>query len=302
MPEILIVGPGAMGRLHAALLARAGADVALLDHRPDRAARLADDGIVLRTDAGDERVAVPCSARPEDFTPSRFIVLFVKAYATETATRFAFPASDAETVWVTLQNGLGNVEAIHHVAEGVSVIAGVTASGAHLLPDDAVRVVAIQTATFGPLPPATDTSAQSLADAFTPAGLPCEVVSDPWPAIWRKLIVNAAINPIAALTARRNGELLDVPWLRRLSAAVAREVHAVALARGIDLSGTDPVAAVEDVCRATAANRCSMLQDFEAGRPTEIEQLNGAVVALAPPGTPAPLCAALTTLVECAAP
>jgi 2-dehydropantoate 2-reductase len=177
----------------------------------------------------------------------------------------------------------------------------VTASGAHVLPDDAVRVVAVLPATFGPLPPATDALARAFAEVLIPAGLPCEVVADPWPAIWRKLIINAAINPIAALTGRPNGDLIEVPWLRRLSAAVAREVHAVALARGIDLAGDDPVALVEWACTVTATNHCSMLQDFEAGRPTEIDQLNGAVVALAPPSTPAPLCAALATLVKCAA-
>ena len=302
MPEILIVGPGAMGRLHAALLARAGADVALLDHRPDRAARLSAEGIVLRSDAGDERIAVRCSARPEDFAPSRFIPLFTKAYATEAATRFALPASGSDTVWVSLQNGLGNVEAIQRAAGDVPIVAGITASGAHLLADDIVRVVAVLPATFGALPPATDAMAHGFAEMLVPAGLPCEVVADPWPAIWRKLIINAAINPLAALTARRNGELLEVLWLRRLATAVAREVHTVALARGIDLDGIDPVALVEWACTVTAANRCSMLQDFDAGRPTEIDQLNGAVVALAPPSTPAPLCAALTTLVKCAAP
>lgn len=301
VPDVLIVGPGAMGQMHAAFLARAGADVALLDYRPDRAAHLAETGVVLRTDEGDERISVPCSARPEDFAPSRFTVLFVKAYATEHAARFALAAAGRDTVWVTLQNGLGNVEAIRRIAGEVPILAGVTASGAHLLPDGAVRVVAVQPATCGPVEPPTPAMARALWEVLSTAGLPCDVVADPWPAIWRKLIVNAAINPIAALTARLNGELLDIPWLRGLAAAVAREVHGVAMARGIDLSDLDPVALVEDVCRATAANRCSMLQDFEAGRPTEIDHLNGAVAALAPPGSPAPLCAALTTLVKCAA-
>lgn len=302
MPEVLIVGPGAMGQMHAAWLARGGVDVALLDHRPERAARLSEKGILLRTDDGDERVAVPCSARAGDFAPSRFIVIFAKAYATEDAARSALPASGPDAIWVTLQNGLGNVEALQRAAGESPVLAGVTGSGAHVLPDGAVRVVAVLPATVGPIAPGTEAMASDFAGVLMRASMPCDAVADPWPAIWRKLIINAAINPIAALTARRNGELVEIPWLRRLSAAVAREAHAVALARGIDLADLDPAAVVEDVCRATAANRCSMLQDFDAGRPTEIDQLNGAVASLAPPDAPAPLCAALATLVKCAAP
>lgn len=294
-----MVGPGAMGQMHAALLRRAGVDAALLHRDRERAAALNSEGVRLVGAVGERTVAVRCTADAEALGPADFIVIFTKAYDTEAAARAALPAADAETIWVTLQNGLGNVEAIRGVAGAVQLLCGVTASGAHILPDGAVNVVAVGEAVIGPVAPATMEQASGFCELLERAGMPSRAVADPWPAVWRKLAINAAINPLAALAGRRNGELLELPWLGRLAFEVAREVGRVAAARGIDLGG-EPAALVEQVCRATAANRCSMLQDLEAGRRTEIDQICGAVAALAPPESRARLCEALVALVKCA--
>jgi 2-dehydropantoate 2-reductase len=120
--------------------------------------------------------------------------------------------------------------------------------------------------------------AEEVAALLTGAGLPATVTDDVEAALWRKAIVNAAINPLGARTRRRNGELLELPALRTLLGRVAREAHGAALAAGIALREVDPVALVEEVCRRTATNQCSMLQDVLAGRRTEIEQINGEIV------------------------
>ncbi|PKO20510.1 MAG: hypothetical protein CVU38_19720 [Chloroflexi bacterium HGW-Chloroflexi-1] len=97
--------------------------------------------------------------------------------------------------------------------------------------------------------------------------------------LWGKAVVNAAINPLTALWRVPNGELLASADRRALLAALAKEAAAVAVARGVVLPYPDPVARVEEVCRATAANHSSMLQDVERGRPTEIDSINGVIVA-----------------------
>ncbi|MCX7598239.1 MAG: 2-dehydropantoate 2-reductase [Armatimonadetes bacterium] len=294
---MLVVGPGAMGQMHAALLRRNGVDVALLHRDEERAAALNDTGVRLVGAAGDTTVAVPCLAEAAALGPAHFIVIFTKAYDTEAAARTAVPAATPETVWVTLQNGLGNVEAVRAAVGDVFLLCGVTASGAHIWPDGAVNVVAVGEAVVGPVASATMQQARAFCELLEQADMPCRAVDDPWPAVWRKLAINAAINPLAALAGRRNGELMEVPWLRWLAFRVAREVGRVAAAQGVDL-GCDPASLVEEVCRATAANRCSMLQDLEAGRPTEIDQICGAVAALAPSDAPARLCEALVVLVK----
>lgn len=299
MARVVVVGPGAMGCLHAALLARAGVDVALLDHRPDRARRLADQGLVLWHAERAQRVRVAVTADPSAVAPGRFLVLMVKAYDTAAAAEHALPAASESAVWVTLQNGLGNVEALARVVPGSPVLAGVTTSGANLRDEGQVNVAALGSTVVGPIETARVGDAEEFAGLWREAGLEVTVTADPWPAIWRKLIVNAAINPVASLAGRPNGEVMTVPSLRRLAFGVAREVAAVARAEGVDVGELgDPTALVEQVCELTALNRCSMLQDLEAGRRTEIEHINGEMARRAGPGAPAPLCEALTTLVR----
>ena len=97
--------------------------------------------------------------------------------------------------------------------------------------------------------------------------------------VWGKLAVNAAINPLTAVLQMPNGEVLSRPSARQLSADLAREVAAVALAMKINLPNTDPVAIAERVAEKTSENHSSMYQDILRGAPTEIDAICGAVVA-----------------------
>jgi 2-dehydropantoate 2-reductase len=117
--------------------------------------------------------------------------------------------------------------------------------------------------------------------------------------VWSKLVINAAINPLTALLNVPNGELLNRPTARQLSAQLAAETAAAAAAQGIELSFADPVAAAEDVARRTAANLSSMLQDVRRGARTEIDAICGAIVKAAhAAGVPAPVNEAMWKLVN----
>jgi 2-dehydropantoate 2-reductase len=96
--------------------------------------------------------------------------------------------------------------------------------------------------------------------------------------IWRKLLINVAINPLTAILDVPNGKLLESPSAVDLMALAVREVEKVAGSRGIKVGFDDPLAHAEDVARRTASNRSSMLQDISRGAPTEIEAICGAVV------------------------
>ena len=297
--DVLVVGPGAMGCLHAALLAEGGARVGLLDHRPERAARIAARGISLERDGAVSEAPIACSAEAGDFHPARIILILVKAWATAEATRHALPAAGEDTLMLTLQNGLGNWERIAQVIPAERVLAGTTSTGATLLDEGVVRLAGMGRTLLGS-PAGRSDRARQAAELLSASGVPAEAVEDVESALWTKAIVNAAINPLTALTRRRNGELLEDEGLRATLALVADEAAAVARACGAEVP-VDMASVVEEVCRQTSTNRSSMLQDMLAGRRTEIDFINGEIARrAAEEDIAAPLCAAMTALVRAA--
>jgi 2-dehydropantoate 2-reductase len=117
------------------------------------------------------------------------------------------------------------------------------------------------------------------AAAFNAAGLASEVVPDIRIPLWQKLLVNVGINALTAIYNCPNGGLLELPDARERLVAAVEEGALVAAAEGVILPG-DPVAVALEVCRTTATNISSMLQDVRRRRLTEIGAINGAIVAM----------------------
>jgi 2-dehydropantoate 2-reductase len=273
--RIGIVGAGAIGLTFAAALARAN-DVIVVARRPAVAELLAREGIAIERDHGVvERVPVRATADPRALGDREAVIVAVKAYATETALVPLQGVLPPNALIASVQNGLGNVETACTALPGTRVIAGSTTQGAIAIADGRVRPVNAGTTIFARDDSAAPSS-DDLAAAFAAAGLDARVVDDVDAVLWRKLVVNAAINPVCALASRPNGAVLTDPDLEALGRALAAEAAAVARAEGADTG--DGWALVEAAARASAANRNSMLQDLEAGRPTEIEAISGAVV------------------------
>lgn len=297
-PRIIIVGPGAMGCGVAALLKERGADVALLDYKPDRAAQIARDGIRVEHQGNVEVSRVPCSAVAQELGIADLVIILVKAYSTAQAIRHAAPCVGPKAAVMTLQNGLGNYEAIaEHIAQD-KVLAGTIVMGCASVGVGHVRISGVGDVTVGS-PFGNDQLAQCVAEALGrlwPA-VHCEANIEA--ALWRKVIANAAVNPLTAITGLPNGALIEDEDLRGTLGAIAREAAEVARATGVEGLDDDPVAAVEEVCRITGENRSSMLQDVQAHRRTEIEQICGEIARRGRAvGVEAPLCQAMTALVK----
>jgi 2-dehydropantoate 2-reductase len=129
-------------------------------------------------------------------------------------------------------------------------------------------------------------------------GMDVTVVDDAWPAVWRKVVTNAAVNPLTALIRRTNAELLADAPASRVADGIAREVARVATASGVRIGEEEAVKQWRAMAALTGANRSSMLQDVEAGRPTEIDAISGAVAREGDSrGVAAPLNQAMTVLV-----
>ncbi len=295
--EVVVVGPGAMGCLHAALLAQGGVRVGLLDHRTDRAERINKQGIIIERDGEQRTIAVPCSADARDFAPARLALIFVKAYDTEAAAQHVRPALDEAASVLTVQNGLGNYERVARIFPEPQVLAGTTTTGATLLGEGRVREAGRGFMQVGS-PFGAERRARDAAALLARAGLDCEHTATVDEVLWAKAIVNAAINPLTALTGLRNGMLVEHEELREMLHAVAEEAAAVARRSGVFVR-EDIALIVENICRRTAQNRSSMLQDVTAGRRTEIDYINGEIVRRADAcGVAAPLCRMLTALVH----
>ncbi len=295
--DVLVVGPGAMGCLFAASLRRAGVDARLLDYRPERAAEMDRKGLRVEGVGGTYGVRVPTTVGRVEGEPE-FVLVCVKSHQTEKAGRAVRDLLEGAPVVVTLQNGLGHVETLERVFGAGRVLGGVTSEGATLLGTGHVRHAGRGETTVGPRqdPPG---KAERLSELFGRAGFETRCADQVQDLIWGKLIVNAGINALTALTRLRNGRLPEVSGTRKVMEGAVAEAVAVAEAKGIRLPYPDPPARVQEVCRATARNVASMLQDVLNERVTEVDYINGAIVregkAL---GIPTPVNQTLTRLVQ----
>ncbi|GAC1308973.1 MAG: 2-dehydropantoate 2-reductase [Vulcanimicrobiaceae bacterium] len=275
--NVAIVGAGALGTLVAAALA-AECDVRMLVRDP-----LAERTIAARGGVnvvGDAIRAVGVTRDPRALRDVALVIVAVKTYATVDALAPLRGVLRSDAAVLSLQNG---IDAAAHVQRALGrrsrIALGPTTEAATWLEPGCVRRAA-RGRTYIGWAAGHDPGAapDAFAALFTRCGLDASVARPIEPFAWAKLVVNAAINPASALAGVCNGALLERPELRVRAAALAREAYAVAQAEHIALPFTDAVAEAERVMALTAANRSSMLQDLERGRPTEIASISGAIV------------------------
>lgn len=293
-----VVGGGALGSLLAAKLAPL-LDLWLITGWAEQAAAIRRSGLTLiELDGSETQTAMQVAERTEDLPVAVDLALIaVKSHDTPRAAQKAAQVLAPDGLALTLQNGLGNLEVIAQVVGPARAAQGVTAMGATLLGPGRVRF-----AGAGPTHLAGSAEQAARLDAvahiFRQAGFETYCTADVAGLVWGKLVVNAGINALTALLRVPNGVLLEQPAARSLMAAAAQEAAAVAAAQGITLPFADPVARVEQVARATAANRSSMLQDVLRQAPTEVDVINGAVARLGHRwGVPTPVNNVLVELV-----
>jgi 2-dehydropantoate 2-reductase len=200
---------------------------------------------------------------------------------------------------LTLQNGLGNAEAIGEVLGGGRTLLGMTYVGATVSGSGHARLTAPGQTFVGELNGELSDRVERLAAAFSKAGMPTEATDRLWSMVWGKLVINAAMNATCALTGASGQTALESPAADAWLGLVAEETARVAAGLGIDLPYTDPAARVRRHCVDVGQSKPSMLQDLERGRPTEIDAINGAVVREgARLGIPTPYNQALLFLVK----
>jgi 2-dehydropantoate 2-reductase len=297
--RICVVGCGAVGSLFAANLAQLDdVEVWAYDLAREHVDAINRDGLRL-TGAGEVVGRVRATADAEELPPCDFGIVATKAMHTAAAIEATAGAFARGSV-ATVQNGLGNEEEIAKVVE--HVIRGTTFPAGRLVEPGHVQWDVKGDTTLGPFEPrpADPEEIERLADACTRAGLPTQAVADARGPQWRKVIFNAATNPIGALTGLPHGRVCEDPALRRLVSGLVDEGKAVAAAQEIELDA-DPEDLIDHAAKPEVAydHKASMLQDVEARRPTEIDYLNGGIVRFGEEhGVPTPLNRAIWALVK----
>ena len=292
-----VIGAGAIGSLFAAHLSKV-ADVFVLTRRPEHARALNDQGLRV-SGKHDFTAQVTAASDPRDLPDFDIGIIATKATGLEGAAEALAGRFGAATI-MTVQNGLGAEEVVHRHGDW-PLISAVTFMSGTKHSDTHVEYI-LDTATWlGPYGETVYERVQELAELLVNSGLKAEALPDLQPAQWAKLIFNATVNGVAALTglphdahfAAETGEV----DLGHLVHALVDEGKRVAAAAGVELHD-DPWEMNVLATQRGSAHYPSMLEDVEARRPTEVELINGALVREAERhGVAAPLQTALYRLV-----
>ena len=306
--EILVAGAGALGSVVGGLLAAAGWPVTLLGRAAHMEA-IGASGLAIDGLFGTHRVrGLGCATDPTRLDgPYAAVFLTVKAYDTAAMAAAVAPRLARDGFLLSLQNGLGNVEAAERAVGGERVLGARVIFGSELVAPGHARVTVYADPVLIGSPDPGDTrrrdAAARWAAELSAAGIPAKLTGALMAELWAKVLYNAALNPLGALLGVRYGDLPADRDTRMIMDAVIEEAFAVARAEGVELAWPD-AAAYRDVfygrlVPSTAAHRSSMLQDIERGRPTEIDAINGQVAARgAVHGVPTPVNATLARLIR----
>lgn len=281
--RLLVYGGGAIGSLFAALLSRAGHEVLLIGRRAHveavRTSGLIVEGVTEGVFHPEVATAIPADERPDG------VFVTVKTYDVAEAARALATALSRPAPVLLPQNGIGVEEGFlatlgpaDRPFASAPIVRGVSSVPVTFLGPGRIRHAGEGELLLGAVTGHCDeTSVERFEGWVRSAGLRVRRVNDIQREVWRKLLVNAAINPVSADHRVPNGQLAEDPW-RGQALRLLSEALAVARAEGFEFSREEAEADLFRVVRATAQNRSSMLQDVERGRPTEIDAISGAIV------------------------
>ena len=275
--EVVMIGAGAMGGVIAGALSRAGVRLSIIDTDAGHVEAINRAGLRVAGLGDGGPLRVPAVTEPDGEGWADLAVVMTPAYETANAARTAARVLKRKGAAVSMQNGLGNSEALVAELGAGRVFMGSTRVSADRSAPGCPRVTRIDPSGVGELGGAPLPRTRWFADRLTQGGLPTAVSDNVIGVLWSKFIHNCGINALSAITGLRMGEVSRTPGLGPLRWQVIEEALAVARAKGIVLEYPDPV---PELKRHTwrKFTKPSMLQHVEAGRPIEIDALNGWLV------------------------
>lgn len=278
--KIAVLGAGALGCAIGGALAEAGNDVVLINRNRAHVEAIRAGGLRMRGPTGERRMAVRAELDCGSLAPVELVIVLVKSFHTQEAIRAATPLIGAETVVLSLQNGLGHEDILADAVGRARVVAGKTyVGGVMLAPGHIISGTEGKETLIGELDGSDSARIRRIAATFEAAGLRTTVSTTIMGTIWDKLLINVATGAVSGITGLPYGPLYAIPEIEATAVAAVQEAIDVARASGVALSSIDPRAAWTKAAAGLPEDfKTSMLQSLEKGSITEIDFINGAVV------------------------
>lgn len=275
--KIAVIGPGAMGLLFGSYLSRQN-EVTLVGTNPAKMHTIQENGVTVREMDGSETVYHPAAtADAAALPPADLVLLQVKASASQAALAKNKNLIGPDTLLLTLQNGMGHETLLEQFAPAERVIIGTTQQGSYKLGETAVchsgggktylGAVTGDSSRFAPL-----------AAMFAACGFPCEVSAQVQGMIWDKLMINASSSVLSGILQVPQGYVEQDPHAWTLAEKLIRELCAAATAEGYPFDAEEQIARIRLHLQKAPTGFTSIYADLKAGRRTEVDVINGAVV------------------------
>jgi 2-dehydropantoate 2-reductase len=302
--KIAVVGAGAMGSVYAGILGDAGNEVWAVDVWAEHMDAIRGDGLRVEGASGSRTVRIDATTDPGEVGVCDLVVIATKAMHVEAAAADAKPLVGPDTVVLPIQNGLGSPDRVAAILGEECVAVGVAGGfGASIVAPGHVHHEGWELVRLGERSGPATPRIRAIADVWTDAGFRVQVYDDVERLVWEKLIFNVCFSGTCAVLERRIGEVIADPAAWQVASGCAREAYEVARGRGIELAFDDPIAYARAFGEKIAGARPSMLLDLLAGRPSEVDVINGAIpTAAREVGLAAPVNETVAALVRAKSP
>jgi 2-dehydropantoate 2-reductase len=277
--KIAIIGVGAMGSIYAGLLAdKGGHDVWAVDTWKDHVEAIRKNGLRVEGASGDRTVRLNATTDPSDVKDADLVIIATKDDGVTGAARAALAMARPEAPILTIQNGLGSADKVAEIVGSKRILMGVVGGfGASMKGPGHAHHNGMEFLRLGEMDGGLTPRLETVKQAWEAGSFKVLSFDDIHKMVWEKLICNCTYSGPCALTGLRVGEVQANPNAWSIAAACANEAYLVAMAKGIRLDFDDPVRYVRDFGQKIPNARPSMLLDHMAGRPAEVDNINGAI-------------------------
>ena len=281
-PRLYVLGAGAMGSLFGGLLAEGGLDVTLIDPSREHVDAVTANGLRMVGHGGDRSIPVKAVVSLDGLPAAEVIFVQCKSNHTQAAIASAKGCVGPDTILISFQNGLGNEELLAEAVGKDAVLGGLTAQGASIEGAGVVKNYAELPSWIGEMTGGISARSEWLARLFSTHGLPCQASSNIRLEIWKKLMANVGISAPSGIANLRIKHVMEVSQMRDTVFAAIDEAVEVAQATGLDLDSKAAREVLEKIAGpgGSGENKSSLCNDLLNRRPTEIDFINGAIVAL----------------------
>ena len=298
--KIAVVGAGAMGSVYAGLLASAGNEVWAIDTWREHVDAIRTKGLRVEGASGDRTVRVDATTDTSEPGPCDLVIIATKADGVASAAASIGPLLRSDSLVLTIQNGLGAAERICRHLPPDNVLLGVAGGfGASMRAPGHAHHNGMELVRLGELDGGITERLERVGRVWRDAGFNVKCFDDINQLVWEKFVCNVTYSGSCTIFECTIAEVQGNEHAWQVASSCAAEAHAAGVAKGVHFSFDDPIAHVREFGRKIPNSRPSMLQDYLAGRPSEIDAINGMVPVVAREvGTAAPYNEVVTAIVK----